>query len=301
MGDAYQGFRYVATTPSYFAAISVAAQRPFTVAPAGSFDDDRPARRAYETVLGRRGGAADGLAHRRSVLRRRGDGRVSADRGRHPACRPGSADDRSIFLSLPSYWEHERDRPRGMAIKPLTAVLVRPKRMSDLPALHRRAQRRGGDAGRLPQRGAPRRLQPARRGRGDADRDPRHRGDRRAALPLRLDVQRHAGRAGARSRPCARWAPGVPPSSRIVLLESRGHRRRRRRRRDCSAGHGAGVPGRALSRRRRAGPVAGPLPSSLFEPAVAGRCRASSARWPGCCPRVLAYRMEVAENLAPLS
>jgi len=47
-----------------------------------------------------------------------------------------SADDRAIFLSLPSYWGMN-EVARGMAVKPLTAVLIRPKRVSDLPSLHR--------------------------------------------------------------------------------------------------------------------------------------------------------------------
>jgi len=47
-----------------------------------------------------------------------------------------SADDRAIFFSLSSYWGMN-EVARKMAVKPLTAVLVRPKRMSDLPSLHR--------------------------------------------------------------------------------------------------------------------------------------------------------------------
>src|SRR5439155_25892992 len=47
-----------------------------------------------------------------------------------------SADDLAIFFSLASYWEMN-EVSRRMKVKPLTAVLVRPKRMSDLPGLHR--------------------------------------------------------------------------------------------------------------------------------------------------------------------
>jgi len=47
-----------------------------------------------------------------------------------------SADDRAIFFSLSSYWGMN-EVARKMTVKPLTAVLVRPKRMSDLPSLHR--------------------------------------------------------------------------------------------------------------------------------------------------------------------
>ena len=39
-----------------------------------------------------------------------------------------SADDRAIFISLASYWEMN-EVSRKMKVKPLTAVLVRPKRM----------------------------------------------------------------------------------------------------------------------------------------------------------------------------
>ena len=41
-------------------------------------------------------------------------------------------------MSLASFWEMNEVVARAWTIKPLTAVLVRPKRMSDLPALHRR-------------------------------------------------------------------------------------------------------------------------------------------------------------------
>src|SRR5262249_6566301 len=48
----------------------------------------------------------------------------------------GSADDRAIFFSLPSFWGMN-EVARKTTVKPLTAVFVRPKRMSDLPSLHR--------------------------------------------------------------------------------------------------------------------------------------------------------------------
>jgi putative ABC transport system permease protein len=48
----------------------------------------------------------------------------------------GSADDRAIFFSLPSFWGMN-EVARRMQVKPLTAVLVRAKRMSDLPSLNR--------------------------------------------------------------------------------------------------------------------------------------------------------------------
>jgi putative ABC transport system permease protein len=46
------------------------------------------------------------------------------------------ADDRSVFISLASFWEMN-EVSRKMTVKPLTAVLIRPKRLSDLPSLHR--------------------------------------------------------------------------------------------------------------------------------------------------------------------
>jgi putative ABC transport system permease protein len=45
-------------------------------------------------------------------------------------------DDRAIFFSLASFWQMN-EVSREMTVKPLTAVLVRPKRLSDLPSLHR--------------------------------------------------------------------------------------------------------------------------------------------------------------------
>ncbi len=47
-----------------------------------------------------------------------------------------SADDRAIFFSLESFWGMN-EVARKMQVKPLTAVLIRPTRMSDLPSLHR--------------------------------------------------------------------------------------------------------------------------------------------------------------------
>ena len=46
------------------------------------------------------------------------------------------ADDRAIFISLASFWEMN-EVSREMTVKPLTAILVRPKRLSDIPSLHR--------------------------------------------------------------------------------------------------------------------------------------------------------------------
>ena len=48
----------------------------------------------------------------------------------------GSAGDRAILFSLASFWEMN-EVTKKMKVKPLTAFLVRAKRMSDLPSLHR--------------------------------------------------------------------------------------------------------------------------------------------------------------------
>lgn len=47
-----------------------------------------------------------------------------------------SADDRAIFFSLASFWEMN-EVSREMTVKPLTALLLRPKRLSDIASLHR--------------------------------------------------------------------------------------------------------------------------------------------------------------------
>jgi putative ABC transport system permease protein len=134
MGDAYQGFRYVATTDAYFAPFawrrhvaSISAGRLFVSDAAGKPD--------YEAVLGADVARRTGLA----LGDRFYEGEEMAE---YPltvvgVLRPGgTADDRAIFISLASYWEMN-EISRKAAIKPLTAVLVRPKRLSDLTALHR--------------------------------------------------------------------------------------------------------------------------------------------------------------------
>lgn len=134
MGDAYEGFRYVATTEAYFApfpwrrrALALSAGRPFR--------SDAPEQPAYEAVLG-----ADVARRTRLGLGDRFyDGEDMAE---YPLTvvgvlrAAGTADDRAIFISLASYWQMN-ELARTAAVKPLTAVLVRPKRLSDLPALHR--------------------------------------------------------------------------------------------------------------------------------------------------------------------
>jgi putative ABC transport system permease protein len=134
MGDAYQGFRYVATSDAYFAPLPWRRHLP-ALATGRLFRSDAPERPDYEAVLG-----ADAA---------RGTGLKPEDRfyeGEEMAAYPlrvvgvlrptGTADDRAIFISLASYWEMNEISRKAM-IKPLTAILIRPKRLSDLTALHR--------------------------------------------------------------------------------------------------------------------------------------------------------------------
>jgi putative ABC transport system permease protein len=134
VGDAYRGFRYVATNSAYFAAFPW-RRKTFALAAGKFFADDRPSEPSYEAVLGAEAARSTGL----QIGDRFYEGEEMAE---YPLTVVGilrpthSADDRAIFFSLPSYWGMN-EVARGMAIKPLTAVLVRPKRMSDLPSLNR--------------------------------------------------------------------------------------------------------------------------------------------------------------------
>jgi putative ABC transport system permease protein len=134
VGDAFQGFRYVATSPAYFAAFPW-RRKSFTVVQGRFFRDDPVERPSYEVLLGAE-------AARRTGLRLGDRFYEGEEMAEYPLTVVGilhstaSADDRAIFLSLPSFWGMN-EVARKMQIKPLTAVLVRPKRMSDLPALHR--------------------------------------------------------------------------------------------------------------------------------------------------------------------
>jgi putative ABC transport system permease protein len=133
MGDAYQGFRYVATTGAYFAAFP---WRRKTYAPSVRlFRDDPPEQPTYEAVLGAE-------AARRTGLRIRDRFYEGEEMTEYPMTVVGilhstnSADDRATFFSLANFWEMN-EVSRKMKVNPLTAVLVRAKRMSDLPSLHR--------------------------------------------------------------------------------------------------------------------------------------------------------------------
>jgi putative ABC transport system permease protein len=134
LGDAYEGFRYVATTAVYFQAFPWRRKR-FTLAAGQFFHDDPPDQPTYEALLGAEVARRTGL--------QLGDRFYSGEEmAAYPLTVAGmlaptyGADDRSVFLSLASFWEMN-EVSREMTVKPLTAVLVRPKRLSDIPGLHR--------------------------------------------------------------------------------------------------------------------------------------------------------------------
>jgi len=134
LGDAFQGFRYVATAPAYFASFPW-RQKKFSLSEGRFFRDDAPNRPTYEALLGFETARRTGLR----VGDRFYEGEEMAE---YPLTVVGilrptrSADDRAIFFSLASFWGMN-EIARRMPIKPLTAVLVRAKRMSDLPSLNR--------------------------------------------------------------------------------------------------------------------------------------------------------------------
>jgi putative ABC transport system permease protein len=134
VGDAYQGFRHVATNGAYFAAFSW-RRKTFSLAEGRFFRDDPEDAPTYEAVLG----AETAGATRLRIGDRFYEGEEMAE---YPLTVVGilrpthSADDRAVFLSLSSFWGMN-EVARKLAVKPLTAVLVRPRRMSDLPSLHR--------------------------------------------------------------------------------------------------------------------------------------------------------------------
>jgi putative ABC transport system permease protein len=134
VGDAYRGFRYVATNSAYFAAFPW-RRKTFALAAGKFLAEDPPSDPTYEALLG----AEAARSTRLQIGDRFYEGEEMAE---YPLTvvgilRPNhSADDRAIFLSLATYWGMN-EVARGMTVKPLTAVLVRPKRMSDLPSLHR--------------------------------------------------------------------------------------------------------------------------------------------------------------------
>jgi putative ABC transport system permease protein len=99
------------------------------------FRDDPPEQPTYEAVLGAE-------AARRTGLRIPDRFYEGEEMTECPMTVVGilhstnSADDRATFFSLANFWEMN-EVSRKMKVNPLTAVLVRAKRMSDLPSLHR--------------------------------------------------------------------------------------------------------------------------------------------------------------------
>lgn len=134
LGDAYQGFRYVATTTTYFAPLPW-RRKIFTVATGRMWHDDPVEAPMYEALLGADVARQTGL----QIGDRFYEGEEMVE---YPLTVVGilrpthSADDRTIFFSLASFWEMN-ELARDAHIKPLTSVLVRPRRLSDLPSLHR--------------------------------------------------------------------------------------------------------------------------------------------------------------------
>jgi putative ABC transport system permease protein len=134
VGDAYQGFRHVATNSAYFATYPW-RRKTFSLAAGRLFGDNPLNAPSYEAVLGAEAASRTGLR----IGDRFYEGEEMAE---YPLTVVGilrpihGADDRAIFLSLPSYWGMN-EIARQSAVKPLTAVLVRPKRMSDLPSINR--------------------------------------------------------------------------------------------------------------------------------------------------------------------
>ena len=134
LGDAYQGFRYVATTPAYFEPFPW-RRKAFTLAAGQFLYDDAPDQPTYEALLGTEVARRTGL--------KLGDRFYSGEEMvEYPLTVAGilqpthGADDRTIFISLASFWQMN-EVSREMTVKPLTGVLVRPKRLSDIPSLHR--------------------------------------------------------------------------------------------------------------------------------------------------------------------
>jgi putative ABC transport system permease protein len=134
LGDASQGFRHVATTATYFQPFPW-RRKAFMLAAGQFLHDDSPDEPTYETLLGAE-------VARRTGLKLGDRFYAGEEMAAYPLTVAGilqpthGADDRTIFLSLASFWQMN-EVSRDMTVKPLTAVLVRLKRLSDIPSLHR--------------------------------------------------------------------------------------------------------------------------------------------------------------------
>jgi putative ABC transport system permease protein len=133
-GDAYEGFRYVATSPEYFRSFPW-RRKVFALAEGQILGDDPPDQPSYGALLGSE-------VARRTGLKLGDQFYEGEEMAAYPLIVVGilrpthGADDRAIFLSLASFWQMN-EVSREMTVKPLTAVLVRPKHLSDIPSLHR--------------------------------------------------------------------------------------------------------------------------------------------------------------------
>src|SRR4029077_3493344 len=122
------------TNATYFAAPPW-RRRSFSLAEGRHFHDDETDAPTFEALLGADVAGSTGLR----IGDRFSEGEEMSE---YPFTVVGilkpthSADDRAIFMSLASFWQMN-EVAREQTSKPLTAVLIRPKRMSDLPALHR--------------------------------------------------------------------------------------------------------------------------------------------------------------------
>jgi putative ABC transport system permease protein len=294
LGDAYQGFRYVATTNAYFAALPW-RRKTFTVAMGRFFRDDAPEQPTYEAVLGAATARRTGLR----VGDRFYEGEEMAE---YPLTVVGilrptqSADDRAIFLSLASFWGMN-EIAREMTVKPLTAVLVRPKRMSDLPSLHRQLNTAAETQAVFPSvvllnifnlLGLAEEVLSL------------ILGIVAVVVLLYLFVSMYSATLERKREIATMRALGARRTTilGIVLLES------------CAitaiggiagllGGHGVAYLGAYLLA-ARGGLVTHPFPVGALQPLVLGIVIALGTL-AGLLPAVLAYRTEVAENLAPLS
>jgi putative ABC transport system permease protein len=134
LGDAYEGFRYVATTVAYLQSFPW-RRKTFSLTAGKWFQDDPRDQPSYEALLGAEAAQRTGL--------KLGDQFYSGEEmAEYPLTVVGilrpthGADDRTVFISLASFWQMN-EVSRDMTVKPLTAVLVRPKRLSDVASLHR--------------------------------------------------------------------------------------------------------------------------------------------------------------------
>jgi putative ABC transport system permease protein len=294
LGDAYQGFRYVATNSAYFAAFPW-RRKTFSLSAGKFFPDDSPDAPTYEALLGAEAAAGTGLR----IGDRFYEGEEMAE---YPLTVVGilrptrSADDRAIFFSLSSFWGMN-EIARKMAVKPLTAVLVRPKRMSDLPSLHRELNVSADTQAVLPS-GVLLTIFNVMALAQDAL--TMILGSVGIVVVLYVFVAMYSATVERRREIATMRALGARRATvlSIVLLES------------CAlaavggvagilAGHGVAYLGASLLA-ARSGVVSNPFLVGALQPVVLASVILLGAL-AGLLPAVLAYRMEVAENLAPLA